>query len=84
VSTPAEPVDMSCREVVELVTDYLEGAMPAADRGRLEAHLAACEDCARWIAQLARTADAVGALRERDVPPEALAALVIAFRAVRR
>lgn len=44
--------DMHCQEFVELVTDYLDGALPPHDVARLEAHLGDCEHCAHYFAQL--------------------------------
>ena len=51
--------ELSCREVVEVLGDYLEGAMAPGDRARLECHLADCEGCAAYLEQLRVT---VGAL----------------------
>ena len=75
---------MSCRDLVELVTDYLDDALPAAQRARFDAHLAECEDCATYVAQLQDVERAAGTLAEADVPPEALATLLPLFREVRR
>ena len=50
---------MECRELVELLTEYLEEALPAAERARLEAHLAACDDCTAFLVQLLETIDAL-------------------------
>jgi anti-sigma factor RsiW len=71
---------MTCQELVELVTEYLEGALSAADRERFTAHLAECEGCAIHVAQVEKTVAAVGALREQDLQPEARDALLAAFR----
>jgi anti-sigma factor RsiW len=75
---------MGCRDLVELVTDYLDGALPAAERARFDAHLAECGDCETYVAQLAHVARAAGSLTEADVPPAALAALLPLFRSVKR
>jgi anti-sigma factor RsiW len=45
VSFPIIPGGISCREVVEIVTDYLDGALPPEDRDRMDAHLEACPPC---------------------------------------
>lgn len=71
---------MVCRELVELVTTYLEDALPAADRERFEAHLAACPHCARYLEQFRMTIAATGRLQESDLAPEAKDALLGAFR----
>jgi anti-sigma factor RsiW len=53
--------EMSCKELVELVTDYLEDALPTDDRARFEAHLAECPWCVEYVAQIERTIVLVGA-----------------------
>ena len=72
-----------CREFVELVTDYLEGTLPAAERARFEAHLAECDGCTGYLEDIRRVA---GTLRETPEPPpdaETRDALLRAFRDVR-
>jgi anti-sigma factor RsiW len=54
---------MECREFVELVTAYLEDALTAAERARVDAHLSECDDCAAFLVQFLATIDAVAALR---------------------
>jgi anti-sigma factor RsiW len=76
--------EMTCRELVELVTDYLEDALPPAERERFEAHLADCEGCSNYLLQVRTTVRLVGALREQDLQPDARAALLGAFRGFRR
>jgi anti-sigma factor RsiW len=71
---------LSCRELVELVTDYFEDALPPAERVRFEAHVAACSGCTRYVEQLRATIAAVGRLEPDAVPPDAEAALLDAFR----
>ena len=71
---------LSCQEVVELVTDYLEGALPAEDAGLFEQHLNFCEGCVWYVDQLKRTVETLGEVREEDVPPEAKDRLMAAFR----
>jgi anti-sigma factor RsiW len=73
-----------CREVVELLGDYLEGAMAPGDRARLETHLAACEGCAAYLEQLRASIRLTGRLPAEAVAPEALAPLLEAFRTWRR
>ena len=48
--------DLTCRELVELVTDYLEGTLPPHERARFEAHLGACEACVAYVEQMRATA----------------------------
>lgn len=78
--TDATPPEMPCRELVELVTEYLEGRLPARDRTRFEAHVAACEYCATYLEQMRQTIRALGRLPEESLTPEARDALVRAFR----
>lgn len=75
---------LACREVVELLSDYLEGALPAAERARVEAHLETCPECVAYLAQLRTTIGALGRLREDEVPVRMLERLVVAFRGWRR
>jgi len=78
-----EETHITCREVVELVTDYLEGTMPAEDRARFEEHLTQCDGCERYVDQMRTTIRAAQATAEDDlseVPPEQLDQLVDAFR----
>jgi anti-sigma factor RsiW len=71
---------MSCKELVELVTDYLEDAMPPEERQRFEQHLTICPGCVTYVQQMRQTVLTTGALREESVPPEAREALLGAFR----
>ena len=71
---------LSCREMVELVTAYLEGALSLGDRMRFENHLTACDGCTMYLEQMRRTIELTGTLRVDDVSPEALAKIMHAFR----
>jgi anti-sigma factor RsiW len=71
---------MSCKELVELVTDYFEDVMPPADRREFEHHLELCDGCVRYVDQMRKTVVSVGALREESISPEARDALLHAFR----
>ena len=55
---------MVCKDFVELVTVYLDGAMTAPERTRFEAHLADCPYCTEYLAQMRHVADALGGLRD--------------------
>jgi anti-sigma factor RsiW len=61
--------DYVCQEMVELVTDYLEGAMSRSQRRRFERHLAGCEHCTEYLAQIRVTIRLTGRLRGEDLPP---------------
>lgn len=71
---------MNCRQVVELMTDYLEGALSDRDRMRFEAHLAGCSGCTEYLAQLRRTIRMAERLNADPVPPDLEAELLRAFR----
>jgi anti-sigma factor RsiW len=60
---------LACQEVVELVTDYLEGALPAADRRRFEEHLADCPHCTEYLAQIRETIRLTGRVAPEDMTP---------------
>jgi anti-sigma factor RsiW len=66
----ARPGGLPCQEVVEMVTDYLEGALPAADRRRLEHHLAGCPHCTEYLAQMRETIQLAGRLTPDDLTPD--------------
>jgi len=72
--------ELSCQEVVELVTDYLEGVLPADLHARFEAHLADCDGCAAYLDQVRTTIRLAGDLPRAPVPAVALGPLVDAFR----
>ena len=72
--------EMPCRELVELITDYLEDYRSPVDRARFEAHLAECEACRIYLEQFRQTIRALGRLPEEPLSPEARDALLDAFR----
>jgi anti-sigma factor RsiW len=72
--------ELPCQEIVELVTDYLEGALPRAQRRRFEAHLAGCENCSEYLRQMRETIRATGTLRVQDLTPEMRDELAGVFR----
>jgi anti-sigma factor RsiW len=71
---------LSCQELVELVTDFLEGALDAADLARFEGHLAGCGKCGQYLEQLRQTIRVTGTLSADDLSAEAEEALLDAFR----
>jgi anti-sigma factor RsiW len=71
---------ISCQEVVELVTDYLEGALPADEAAVFEQHLNFCDGCVWYVDQLRTTIETLGRVEEEDVPPETRDRLMTAFR----
>jgi anti-sigma factor RsiW len=72
--------EMPCQELVEVITDYLEGAMRARERRRFERHLAACPHCRNYLEQMRLTIRTVGRIRVESLSPEARDELVRAFR----
>lgn len=71
---------MTCREVVELMTDYLDGALSAADRARFEEHISGCDGCTAYLAQLRTTMSVVGRLMAEPIPEPVARDLLHAFR----
>ena len=69
-----------CRDAVALMTDYLEGALAARDRERLEAHLATCPHCSEYLGQMRTTITAAGRVGPEDLDPQALEELVALYR----
>jgi anti-sigma factor RsiW len=69
-----------CQKVVELVTDYLEGAMPPRERARFESHIADCPHCRRYLAQMRTTLAVLGRIEPEAVAPEAMDELVELYR----
>lgn len=74
------PPGLDCDQVVELVTDYLEGALDAATAARVEAHLAECPGCHIYVEQIRRTVRTLGAASAASLPGRAQEALIAAFR----
>jgi anti-sigma factor RsiW len=72
--------DLACREVVELVTDYLEGALDERDRGRFERHLGGCDGCSAYLDQMRFTLRLAGRLEPASIDPAFRDRLVEAFR----
>jgi anti-sigma factor RsiW len=72
--------DMVCQQAVELVTDYLEGALSRRDRRRFEAHLRACPNCTAYLEQIRITIAVTGAVETDDLTPEAREDLSALYR----
>jgi anti-sigma factor RsiW len=71
---------LSCRELVELVSDYLEGALAPHEHSRFEAHIAGCEHCAAYLRQMRETLALLGTLPADALSPDAEDELRVAFR----
>lgn len=72
--------ELTCRELVEVVTDYLEGRMAAEQRLLFEEHIAYCTWCVTYLDQMRETIRAAGMLREDDLTPEQRDALLDVFK----
>ena len=72
--------EMTCKELVELVTDYLETRLAQGDLERFEAHLEECEACSTYIEQIRQSVAVVGTLSEETLPQGAGDALLAEFR----
>ncbi len=59
--------ELTCKELVELVTDYLEGVLPPAERRRFEEHLAGCQGCWNYLQQMRATIRLTGQLTEEAI-----------------
>ena len=70
---------LSCRELVELVTDYLEGALAADERARFDEHIGKCHGCGVYLEQMRQTIVVLGRLPEDTLAPEAERELLEAF-----
>jgi anti-sigma factor RsiW len=76
--------DLACTEEVELMTDYLEGALPADEARRLERHLDTCPGCTEYLEQMRTVASSLGGLTEDSLPAEVRDGLIADFRDLRR
>jgi anti-sigma factor RsiW len=72
--------DIVCQQAVELVTDYLEGALSRRDRRRFEAHLRACPNCSAYLEQIRATIRLTGSVEPEDLAPEARADISELYR----
>jgi len=72
--------DLTCKELVELITGYLEGTLRGRRLRRFESHLAACDGCTRYLAQMEMTIRVTGTLTQEQVTDEQREVLLVAFR----
>lgn len=71
---------LTCKELVEIITEYFEGTLSDEERTRFEAHLAKCRGCTNYVAQMRMTIEMMGKLNEAHVQPPARDKLLAAFR----
>lgn len=72
--------DLTCSELVELVTEYLDGGLSMGDAERFEEHLTLCPACVRHFEQMRATIEVTGSLRGEELDPGLTVALLAAFR----
>jgi anti-sigma factor RsiW len=72
--------ELTCAELVELVTDYLEGHLSDDERRRFDAHLATCDGCSTYVEQMRTTIVVAGRVPEPELPRELEQRLLDAFR----
>jgi anti-sigma factor RsiW len=73
------PRDIACNELVELLTEYLEGTLPAAEVAAIEAHLVSCEGCRRYLDQMRATIAALGSVPVETLSDDAIDTLLATF-----
>lgn len=76
----SDNTDLTCQELVELVTDYLEGSLSATQRARFDEHLTMCTGCRNYLAQMRQTIKLTGRLTEDSIDPQARDDLLGVFR----
>ena len=81
---PEPPERITCQEVTELVTEYIEGTLGAHEMALFEQHLNFCDGCVVYVEQMRATNATVGRVREEDVPAETKDKLMTAFREWKR
>jgi anti-sigma factor RsiW len=72
--------DLECRQAVDLVTDYLEGALSRRQRRRFEAHMRACPNCSAYLEQIQAVVEMSGSLEPDDLTPQARDDLINLYR----
>jgi len=76
----ARPQDLACRELVELLTEFLENALEERTRTQVEQHLVLCPGCTEYLRQFRATIGATRKLAEEDLPEPVKEKLLDAFR----
>lgn len=76
--------ELTCREMVEVMSDYLEGALADRDRALFEQHLVLCDGCTAYLDQMRRTVALIGRLRQTALDPAFRGRLLETFRAWKR
>ena len=71
---------LTCHEVVDIITEYLEDTLSPTERRRVEDHLAVCDGCTAYLEQMRETISLTGMLTEEQIPEEQKRELLEAFR----
>jgi predicted anti-sigma-YlaC factor YlaD len=71
---------LTCHEVIELLSNYIEGAMSADEQRRVDEHLALCDGCTTYLEQMRESIRLSGMVTEEQVPDDDKASLLAAFR----
>lgn len=77
---PSKVHELTCQELVELITDYLEGALSSADCQRFDQHMAKCDWCKIYLEQMRTAIKVAGKLSEESIHPQAREELLFVFR----
>lgn len=72
--------ELTCQELVELVTEYLEGKLAPEQRARFEAHLKTCGNCTEYVREIRDTLRLLGRLKEENLQPHVKAELLDVFK----
>jgi anti-sigma factor RsiW len=75
--------DIACQQAIEMVTDYLEGALSPRQRRRFESHLRGCPNCSAYLEQIRMTIELTGAIEPENLSPEAKQDLIDLYRSWR-
>jgi anti-sigma factor RsiW len=75
--------EMACQELIEVITDYLEGTLPESDRTRFDAHLSTCAACREYVEQMCTLIRLSGNLTAKSIAPATRNSLLRAFRSWR-
>lgn len=76
----SDTINLSCKQITDLVTEYVDGALPADERLAFEQHVAICPPCRAYFAQMRKVVRVAGSLQEDDLPEDVRASLLNAFR----
>jgi anti-sigma factor RsiW len=84
MSDPSTVDEMACRELVRVISAYLDGTLPAEDRLRFDAHLEECPYCVNYLEQMRETIEALGEFTADSIAPERRREILEAFGEWRR